>query len=404
VNGDVVDWLFSVGLPISEPYWTRSKVGGVEKDVLVQAFERRMLTYTPSNSAAFQIEMGNVGRHYYQWRYGNATPTVQGLDPATLNLPGGLVWRREVQGDSGALSSLMYAPQAGAANNAGTLPGSATAPSATSPGSAFLYTSPDEAGRFAIRRNDLKGGDNALGYGLAPASSADGSKLAYSSFSGRWLLDLNLLDVQTGATQKVQSGVGLANAFSPDGQTLAFVSFANKQTSVAVRGPGGDVDYLKSYGADGQAIANLVWSPQGRFLAYTLLKLGGRDGGIVVAGSEVHVLDTVSGADIKIADEAARPSFAPDGKKLAFVAWGKNGLFVADWNNGAATNVQAIGTARGCRDECANTGTPAFSPDGHWLAVTAPSGGLSGVRLSDGASATLTGPANAYDRDPVWVK
>jgi plastocyanin len=49
-------------------------VGGVVKDVLVQAFERRVLTYTPANSPAFQVEMGNVGRHYYLWRYGNAGP------------------------------------------------------------------------------------------------------------------------------------------------------------------------------------------------------------------------------------------------------------------------------------------------------------------------------------------
>jgi len=70
VTGDPVDWAFSIGLPLSEAYWTRAKVGGVEKDVLVQAFERRVLTYTPTNDAAFQVEMGNVGRAYYQWRYG----------------------------------------------------------------------------------------------------------------------------------------------------------------------------------------------------------------------------------------------------------------------------------------------------------------------------------------------
>ncbi len=70
-DGPVVDWLFAMGYPISEPYWIRSSVGGQEKDVLVQAFERRVLTYTPDNSAAFQVEMGNVGRHYHLWRYGN---------------------------------------------------------------------------------------------------------------------------------------------------------------------------------------------------------------------------------------------------------------------------------------------------------------------------------------------
>ncbi|HEX2916474.1 MAG TPA: cellulase family glycosylhydrolase [Chloroflexia bacterium] len=68
INGDVLDWVFSVGLPVSEPYWTKAKVAGVERDVLVQAFERRVLTYTPDNPAAFQVEMGNVGLHYLTWR------------------------------------------------------------------------------------------------------------------------------------------------------------------------------------------------------------------------------------------------------------------------------------------------------------------------------------------------
>ena len=60
---------YATGLPISEAWWAKVKVGGQTKDVLMQAFERRVLTYTPSNSPAFQVEMGNVGQHYYQWRY-----------------------------------------------------------------------------------------------------------------------------------------------------------------------------------------------------------------------------------------------------------------------------------------------------------------------------------------------
>lgn len=61
---------YATGLPITEPYWTTVKVGGVSEDVLIQVFERRVLTYTPSNPAGWQVESGNVGRHYYQWRYG----------------------------------------------------------------------------------------------------------------------------------------------------------------------------------------------------------------------------------------------------------------------------------------------------------------------------------------------
>jgi uncharacterized protein YkwD len=66
------DWLYIVGLPLSEPYWTRVKVKGVDRDVLVQAFERRVLTYTPTNTPQWQVEMGNVGLHYQLWRYGGA--------------------------------------------------------------------------------------------------------------------------------------------------------------------------------------------------------------------------------------------------------------------------------------------------------------------------------------------
>ena len=48
----------------------RSPSGRTPQWVLVQPFERRVLTYTPSNAAGWHVEMGNVGRHYYSWRYG----------------------------------------------------------------------------------------------------------------------------------------------------------------------------------------------------------------------------------------------------------------------------------------------------------------------------------------------
>lgn len=75
----ISEWRFSVGLPVTEAYWATVNVGGVNKDVLFQAFERRMLTYTPPNPTAYQVEMGNVGQHYVQWRYQGQPP--KGSDP-----------------------------------------------------------------------------------------------------------------------------------------------------------------------------------------------------------------------------------------------------------------------------------------------------------------------------------
>ncbi len=60
---------FATGLPITEAYWVRIKVAGTVKPVLLQCFERRCLTYTPDNPSGWQVEQGNVGQHYYQWRY-----------------------------------------------------------------------------------------------------------------------------------------------------------------------------------------------------------------------------------------------------------------------------------------------------------------------------------------------
>jgi hypothetical protein len=63
------DWLYTLGYPISDPYWVRVPVGGKPRTVLVQLFERRTLTFNTANPQATQVEMGNAGRHYYQWRY-----------------------------------------------------------------------------------------------------------------------------------------------------------------------------------------------------------------------------------------------------------------------------------------------------------------------------------------------
>ncbi len=67
---------FATGFPISEAYWATVRVGGEAKFVLLQCFERRCLTYTPSNSAEWRVEAGNVGRHYYTWRYEHSGEVV----------------------------------------------------------------------------------------------------------------------------------------------------------------------------------------------------------------------------------------------------------------------------------------------------------------------------------------
>ena len=65
---------FATGYPITEAYWMHVPVAGQWRNVLAQCFERRCLTYTPGNPAGWQVEAGNIGQHYYRWRYGDFSP------------------------------------------------------------------------------------------------------------------------------------------------------------------------------------------------------------------------------------------------------------------------------------------------------------------------------------------
>ena len=99
-------WFAVTGYPISEPYWSYVKVAGKYTDVLIQAYERRVLTYVPHLPSPFKVQMGNIGQHYYDWRYGGgtkpatprpvATPTSPGLPPKAKVTIDGIEYKKSV--------------------------------------------------------------------------------------------------------------------------------------------------------------------------------------------------------------------------------------------------------------------------------------------------------------------
>lgn len=76
---------YATGYPITEPYWARVSVDGQERDVLWQCFERRCLTYTPGNRKGFEVISGNVGQHYFLWRYGDILDELEQAEQATAD-------------------------------------------------------------------------------------------------------------------------------------------------------------------------------------------------------------------------------------------------------------------------------------------------------------------------------
>lgn len=59
-----------IGFPMSEPFLESVYVNGTRLPIYIQIFTRRILTFNAANPDPFKVEMGNVGQHYYEWRYG----------------------------------------------------------------------------------------------------------------------------------------------------------------------------------------------------------------------------------------------------------------------------------------------------------------------------------------------
>ena len=87
-------WFYATGYPITDAYWASVKIGETyNTSVLIQAYERRVLTYVPSFADAFKVQMGNIGRHYYDWRYGVQPATPVPIRCAQVPTRGfGKVW------------------------------------------------------------------------------------------------------------------------------------------------------------------------------------------------------------------------------------------------------------------------------------------------------------------------
>ncbi|HKP54984.1 MAG TPA: phosphate/phosphite/phosphonate ABC transporter substrate-binding protein [Chloroflexia bacterium] len=90
-NGKLSDpWFYTTGFAISEPYWATVKIAGKQEDVLIQLFQRRVLTFQPSAAPEWRVAMGNIGAHYYDWRYKNAgQQNFANADVTPIKVPAG---------------------------------------------------------------------------------------------------------------------------------------------------------------------------------------------------------------------------------------------------------------------------------------------------------------------------
>lgn len=114
LSGQAQSWELLTGYPLTEPYWSDTVIAGKTRRVLFQAFERRVLTYTPGNPAGWQVESNNAGQHYRSWHH-LATPADQPASWLADGVPFGEVIVRSARADN--LDPFLVAALAQVASN-----------------------------------------------------------------------------------------------------------------------------------------------------------------------------------------------------------------------------------------------------------------------------------------------
>ncbi|NTW01280.1 MAG: hypothetical protein HGA19_08195 [Oscillochloris sp.] len=391
-NGPVVDWLFAMGLPITDAYWTRAQIGTEEKDVLVQLFERRVLTYVPSNPAGYKVEMGNVGQHYFQWRYTHLGTPWASAEP---QLP--LIYASDI--DTGGKYWEVYL--------ANTNGGGRRITSNTQETVAFSWRrswDPDQIALLVDSRRSNAGFRQI--YELDSVAIANGE-----TSSGAYVRRLSYGD----GTQPPNNGPypgyfpnGTGSdynaSYSPDSTKIVFVSDRM----------GGQELFIMSSSANnpiqitGEGCVNETptWSPNGRRLYWA----SNCDGDFDVYRAEIAYNNDASwGVDARLVnvvnltnntsdDRYSRVS--PDGKTIAFSSNrdGNAEIYTVNTDNG--------GGERRLTSNSANDGSPTWSADGSKLAFSSDRDGDNEIYTMglDGNNVTQITNNSAQDGWPLWAQ
>jgi len=267
--------------------------------------------------------------------------------------------------------------------------------------------SPDGA---AARKIDV------VGVQTNPAVSPDGTRVAYESGRGIWVMNAD-----GSGQRRVSDGTNSTTfadsdpAWSPDGNSIAFSRYQ-----------AGDND-IWSTNLDGTGQKNLTntggydemdpaWSPAGGEISYTrvgcdldggiscVFKMGADGTDPVNLTPETRLPECPNQPGYFHRGASSEPSYAPDGTKIAFrgtaVCPHTSGtdIWVMNSNGGGKVNVT--------NDNGTGDNHPAFSPDGKEIAFNSsrPNGSPTAVYVvgADGGAVSRPAASTGFDNDPDW--
>ncbi|HEX8072836.1 MAG TPA: S8 family serine peptidase [Pyrinomonadaceae bacterium] len=240
---------------------------------------------------------------------------------------------------------------------------------------------------------------NSPGDDRAPTWSADGTRLAFTTFrTGNGLGHVAVVDANGGNLRVIEHNFGAsetAPVWSPDGASIAYVSTytATGVANVAVMSADGSPGPRTNL--TGYAYAP-TWSADSTRLAFALASSQGRNADIyVLPVAQLFAFPTQ--LTNNPADDTA-PAWSPDGTKIAFASNRDDASYEIYVMNADGSNVRRLTNSPGADL------APAWSPDGSQLIFSSARDGNAELYVmnADGTGQTRLTNNAAADTEPAW--
>ena len=345
VNGQFVQqrlndpWFYASGYPIAEPFWASVTIAGVANTaVLIQPYQRRVLTYVPSAPTGFKVQMGNIGQHYYDWRYGQqppatatpgattptATPGIAPTPTATPKPIGGKIVYTSDMSDTKFLQIYSIKADGGSRGNLTHDQSNNTQPAWSPDGTKVAFVSDRDNGvnhifvMNADGSNPIELNKNFPSKQQRPRWSPDGTRILFTGVDASAFPDGEIF--VTEALAGVDPVRLTENNFidtdadwSPDGSKIVFSSNRDgTQSLYTMNADGSNVKRITS-GTNGTADIEPRWSPQGNIIVY-------RSGD--PANADIYTVNVDGSNKQKIVNNTTNdwdPGFNSDGTRIIFM-------------------------------------------------------------------------------------